>query len=114
MLIDILTSRDFFVKIIYLRGNAPQTKNCVYFVRSLKIINTFLKTDVSVLKQMSETLKYDIRISVGHIIHELLVKICKILFLSIESNSRLAWAIKILMPFSRFSNSLLQDAYFIC
>ena len=87
------------------------------FVCYFKIVNTVLKSDIYILKQIvwetKKTKKKQKRIqNVGRphgscIINQNVPNIVLI------NNSRTTWPTKILMPFSSFTDYLLQDAYIV-
>ena len=78
-------SLHWFPKLVYyvlLRGNCTPNQNWACFVRYLKIINTVVKTNMIILKQIAwETQKRYLKL-VGQAVLEMLIRICNILFWS--------------------------------
>ena len=69
--------------VISLRGNCTPNQIWACFMHCLKIVNTFLKNNVWILKQILEKVTRGVQISEGHVVLELLINMYKTLFWSI-------------------------------
>ena len=93
------------------QGKGTPNQDLACFVHYCKIINTVLKSDTCILKKIvRETQKWLWNFSMPHGSWDIDQYVQNIVLIN---KSRTAWHTEILMPFSSFSDNLLQDAYII-